>query len=298
MKTKIKILALTLIFSMVGLASGLVHVAKAVNDDTSLSETISAGLLSIVAPESATFGGLTASASDQQDTAVIGDDANNNTVGVEVKDERGTGVGWSNTMTVTNLTIRKDDVLLAGSNDDVTASGTYDGVLGIETDYPSFVVEITTGGVADGATAQYSYWAAGTDPSDVADGTEIFASDTATELSNGVKIAFVAETLYVENDKWSILVDVLPYNDASVDTGLKITPSDIHNASGSLIGVTKGSANQFFTGDTATSGALDVMIASKDHGQGDYFIDIDLVQDVHKNCLVGEFTSTATLTVE
>lgn len=295
---KTKILALALILGMVGLASGLVNVAKAIDDTTSLSETISGGTLSITAPASATFGGLTVSSSDQQDTAVIGDATHTNTTGVEVKDERGTGVGWSNTMKVTNLTIRKDAVLLAGSHDDVTASGTYDGVLGIQTDYPSFVVEITTPGVADGTTAKYSYWAAGTDPSGAADGTEIFASGTATELSNGVYIAFTAETEYVAGDKWSILVDVLPYNDSPASTGLEITPSDIHNASGSLTGVTKGDPNQFFTGATATSEPLTVMTASEDHGQGDYFIDIDLVQDVHKNCLIGEFTSTATLTVE
>lgn len=290
-----KILVLALLLGLVGLAGGFVYVAKAA--ETSLSETLGAGTLSVSAPASATFGGLTVSTTDQEDTAVIGDATHTNTTGVEVKDERGSGAGWSNTITVTNLTVRKDDVKLAGNNDDVTASGTYDGVLGIETDHRSFVIEITTGGVADGATAEYSYWKPGTDPSGAADGTAIKASETATELSNGVKIAFVAATTYVVGDKWSILVDVFPYY-VSASVGLEITPSDIHNASGSLTGVTKGSANQFFTGTGVTSEALTVMTASQDHGMGDYFIDIDLVQDVHKNSLVGGYTSTATLTVE
>lgn len=288
-----KILVLALLLGLVGLAGGFVYVAKAA--ETSLSETLGAGSLTVSAPASATFGGLTVSTVDQEDTAVIGDGTHTNTTGVEVKDERGSGAGWSNTITATNLTVRKDDVKLAGDNDTLTASGTYDGVLGIETDHRSFVVEITTTGGAVG-TATYSYWKPGTDPSGVADGVDITTAEAATELSNGVYVSFAVAT-YVVGDKWSILVDVLPYY-VSASVGLEITPSDIHNASGSLTGVTKGSANQFFTGAGVTSGALTVATASQDHGMGDYFIDIDLVQDVHKNCLVGEYTSTGTLTVE
>lgn len=296
MKLKMKkILALIMLVGLVSLGGGLgAYLVQAAS--TTMDVTMSAGSLTIAAPGTATFTGKTVLTTDQDTDGVIGDATDNNTTGVEVTDTRGTGAGWSLTMTTTNLTIREDDVKLSGSNDDVTSGGTYDGALGIQVQYPSFVVEITTGGIPDGATAEYSYWEPGTDPSGAADGTAIKATDSAVELSNGVTISFTLATTYVGGDKWSILVDVFPYNDTPGSTGLEISPSAIHADSGSAEGVNAGSGNQFFSGSAVTSEALTVMTATADHGQGDYFVDIDMVQDIHKNSLDGQYTSTATLT--
>jgi len=287
-----KIIVLFLIFSLVSLTGGL-EVYQAEADTSALDITMTAGSLTTVAPD-ASFTGKTVSASDQDSIGIIGD-ATDNSTGVQVTDLRGTGAGWALTMTTTNLTITEDDVKMAGSNDDVTASGTYDGALGIQTAFQSFTVKITTGGVADGSTAEYSYWKPGTDTDETADGTAIKATGSAVELSNGVYIAFTAETTYVVDDEWSILVDVFPYY-VSASVGLEISPDTLSAASGSTEGLTAGSANQFFTGSGVTSGALTVLTAAVDHGQGDYYIDIDMVQDIHKNSLDGNYTSTATLT--
>lgn len=289
------LIVFSVILSLVALIGGwAVYQTQAAS--TTMDVTMTAGSLTITAPGTATFTGKIVLTTDQDTDGVIGDATDNNTTGVEVTDARGSGAGWSLTMTTTNLTIREDDVMLSGSNDDVVSSGTYDGALGIQTQYPSFVVEITTGGIPDGATAEYSYWKPGTDPSGAADDTLIKATDSAVELSNGVSIAFTLATTYVSGDKWSILVDVFPYNDTPGSTGLEISPSAIHVDSGSTEGVNAGSANQFFAGSAVTSDALTVMTATADHGQGDYFVDIDMVQDIHKNSLDGQYTSTATLT--
>jgi len=269
-------------------------VARAANDTTNLSLAMGPGTLTIEAPDSAAFAGQTVSLDDQDTAAVIGDATHSNAVGIHVVDTRGGNAGWSNTMTVTNLTFRGDAVMTAGSNNDVTASGTYDGVLGTKPNFPSFIVKITTAGLGNGA-AKYSYWVPGSDPAGAADGVDVATSGTPTELSNGVYVAFTEATSYSANDEWSILVDVLPYNDTPASTGLEITPSDIYNAKGSLTEVSKGSANQFFSGSGVTSDPLTVMTASIHHGRGSYYIDVDMVQDIHANSAAGDYSSIATL---
>ena len=256
-------------------------------DTTDLSETLGAGTLSVTSPTSATFGGGSVSTTSQSaDAAVIGDATHTNTTGIRVLDERGSGAGWSCIMTVTNLNIRKDAVTLAGANSTVTFSGTYDGVLGVQTTYKVFRVKITLLGAV--GTAQYSWYKPGNDGT-TPDGTAVVTSADATLLSNGVYVAFAAAT-YAVDDEWSVLVDVLPY------TGLTITPSVIHAASGVTTGITAGS-EVTVSGSTATSDNETVMTAAQNYGLGDYYIDVDLSQVIHINALVGEYTSLATITV-
>lgn len=283
-----KILISILIFGLVGLISGLgIQVARAVN--TALDVTMTAGSLSISNSTATTtsYTGKTVSTSEQDDTATIGDATHTNTTGIEVTDLRGSGAGWSNVMTVTHLTTRATQKTLAGSNNTVTFTGTYDGLDGVLDPNGTFKVTIVTGGAV--GTATFDWW----DPAGNKVGT---ASTTAASvtLSNGITVNFAAAT-YVTADSWSAGVDVFPYN-YSTTKGLTATPSAIYASSGVTTGVTAGSA-ELMTGSAATSNAKTVMTASVNNGFGDYFIDVHLSQTIHPNSLSGSYTSTATITV-
>ncbi len=283
-----KILISISIFGLIGLISGLgIQVARAVN--SALDVTMTAGSLSISnsTATTASYTGKTVSVSEQTDTATIGDDTHTNTTGIEVTDARGSGAGWSNVMTVTNLTSTSTVKKLAGNNATVTFTGTYDGLDGVLDPNGTFKVTIVTGGAV--GTSTFDWW----DPAGNKVGT---ASTTAASvtLSNGISVAFAAAT-YVTADSWSAGVDVFPYN-YSTTKGLTATPSAIYASSGVTTGVTAGSA-ELMTGSAATSDAKTVMTAAVNNGFGDYFIDVHLSQTIHPNSLSGSYTSTATITV-
>ncbi|MHB8276923.1 MAG: hypothetical protein ACYDIA_04635 [Candidatus Humimicrobiaceae bacterium] len=260
--------------------------------ETSLGVTLTGGSLSVTSPATAAYGGKTVvSAADQTDTAVIGNATHTDTTGIRVLDERGSGAGWSCTMTVTNLAIMKSAVKLSGLNSTVTFSGTYDGALGVQDTYKVFRVKITTGGAI--ALTKYSWYKPGNDGT-TPDGTAVAASVAATALSNGVSIAFT-EATYAVGDEWSVLVDVFPYNYGATK-GLTITPSAIHAAYGVATGMTAGSA-VLVSGTAAASDPKTIMTAGPNYGLGDYYIDVDLSQIIHPNSLVGAYASVATITV-
>lgn len=286
MKMK-KILFSVLIFGLIGLVSGLgVQVAKAV--DTALDVTMTAGNLTIsnTTATTASYTGKTVAITEQTDTATIGDATHTNTTGIEVTDLRGTGAGWSTVMTVTHLTTRATQKTLAGSNNTVTFSGTYDGLDGVLDPNGTFKVEITTGGAV--GTAVFKWW----DPA--GNLTSTITTAASVVLSNGITVNFAAAT-YVTADSWSAGVDVFPYN-YSTTKGLTATPSAIFANSGVTTGVTAGN-EELMTGSTATSNAKTVMTAAVNSGFGDYFIDVHLSQTIHSNSLSGSFTSTAVITV-
>ena len=286
MKMK-KILFSVLVFGLIGSISGLgIQVAKAVN--TALDITMTAGTLSISNSTAATasYTGKTVAITEQTDTAVIGDALHTNTTGIEVTDARGTGAGWSTVMTVTHLITKATQKTLAGTNDTVTFTGTYDGLDGVLDPNGTFKVEITTGGAV--GTAVFKWW----DPA--GNLTSTATTSASVVLSNGITVNFAVAT-YVVGDSWSAGVDVFPYN-YSTTKGLTATPSAIFANSGVTTGVTAGSA-ELMTGSAATSNAKTVMTASVNNGSGDYFIDVGLSQTIHPNSLSGSFTSTATITV-
>lgn len=283
-----KILFLTLIFGLIGLFGGLrIQIAKAVS--TALDVTMTAGSLSIsnTTATTASYTGKTVSTAEQTDTATIGNATHTDTTGIEVTDLRGTGAGWSNVMTVTNLTTRATQKTLAGSNNTVTFTGTYDGLDGVLDPNGTFKVTIVTGGAVGVAT--FDWW----DPAGTKVGTAVTTAASVV-LSNGITVNFAAAT-YVTDDSWSAGVDVFPY---LYDTtkGLTATPSAIYANSGVTTGVTAGSA-ELMAGSAATSDAKTVMTAAVNNGSGDYFIDVDLSQTIHPNSLSGSFTSTAVITV-
>lgn len=256
--------------------------------ETTLGETIAGGSLNLsnTTATSAIFEGKSVSASEQTTTANIGDTNATNTVGVEVSDLRGTGVGWAATMTSTNLVAQGAVKKLAGSNSTVGFTGAYTGVDAIYTNYGLYTVEITTGGAVGAALFTW------TDP--VGNTTPAVTTAADVSLSNGIHVTFDVAT-YVIGDKWSVAVDALRY---SYDTtkGLTVTPSAIHAVSGVTTGMTTGSGT-LLTGSGVTSDPVTILTAPGDTGLGDYFIDLGLSQTIHPNSYPGIYSATATLTV-
>ncbi|MHB8276926.1 MAG: hypothetical protein ACYDIA_04650 [Candidatus Humimicrobiaceae bacterium] len=123
-----------------------INIAGTFGDSGSVDVVIEDPTLSITSPAAAAFAGKGVLSTEQTDTAVIGNATHTDTTGIRVLDERGSGAGWSCTMTVTNLAIMKSVVTLSGSNNTVTFSGTYDGALAVQNTYKVFRVKITTGG--------------------------------------------------------------------------------------------------------------------------------------------------------
>lgn len=235
--------------------------------------------LDITASALATLADKTASTASQASTGVIGDSDNANLIGVKVSDD-GTA-GWTAVMTSTHFTTRATAKKLAGNNDTVDFTGTYDGLDGVLDPNGTFKAEITTGGAVE--TAVFKWW----DPA--GNMTTGVTTAAAVLLSNGITVTFAAAT-YAVGDSWSAGVDVFPY------TGLTVTPSAIYAESGSLTGVSAGSSENL-SGTGATSNAKIIMTATAGNGTGIYWQDEDLSLSIHANSLSGDFTATATLTV-
>ena len=267
-----KIIALFLIAGLLSLFSGQSVQAAT----TSLSQSMGAGTLTVSAPGSANFGGLTVSTNDQTTTSTISGVAPINTVG--------SGASWSMTMTTTNLSTRGTSYKLAGSNDTVTFSGTYDGVPGINPNsgaLGSFNVKITTGGAVGVAVFQW------TGVTGVTTSTITTASSVA--LGNGISVNFSAAT-YVVNDEWQVGVDVFPY------TSLTATPGSITAVSGVNNGMTAGNSG-VFAGAGITSSARTLLTSNYHRGMGSYTQPTPLSQVAHSNSLAGAYSSTVTITV-
>ena len=267
-----RILILAMIITLVSLFSGL-GVYKTEAATTDMGITMSAGTLTAESSASATLTGKTVSTSAQTSTGSIAN--------AGVIDARGSGAGWTATMTSTHFTTRATQKTLAGTNDTVTFSGTYDGLDGVLDPNGTFKVEITTGGAV--GTAVFKWW----DPAGTL--TETITTASTVSLSNGISVNFAAAT-YVVADSWSAGVDVFPY------TGLTVTPGTITATSGSLTGVTAGSA-EALAGSGTTSSAKTLMTAAVGYGTGTYQQNEDLDLNIHANSLAGTFTATATITV-
>lgn len=226
--------------------------------------------LSITSPATATLTGKTVSISAQTTTGAIS--------GVEVIDT-GTA-GWTATITSTHFTIRATEKTLAGSNNTVTFTGTYDGLDGVLDPNGTFKVEITTGGAV--GVAVFKWW----DPA--GNLTSTITTAATVVLSNGISVNFAAAT-YQVGDRWSVAVDAFPY------TGLTVTPSAITIVSGNT-GVSAG-ATETLTGSGITSDAKTLMTGATNDSTGTYQQDEGLELSIHANPLSGSFTATATLTV-
>jgi len=258
------LLALAFLFALVGLA-GSFAVRAATTD---LDVTMSAGSLTLASSASATLSGLTVSTTSQNPTGSIAN--------VSVTDERGSGEGWSVTMTSTHFTTRATHKTLVDIDaDGITGfTGTYDGLDGILDPNGTFIVEVTTGGAVGTAVFEW------TDPAGNVTST---VGMTATNLlSNGITVDWDDVATYDVGDKFSAGVDVFPY------TGLTVTPGATTAASGSLTGITDGTSGAL-TGSAATSDAKTVVTADVNTGFGDYDQAEALSLAAHANSLAGSF---------
>jgi hypothetical protein len=249
---------------------------KASAATTNMDLTISAGALSITSSGAATLTGKTVSASAQTSTGSIAN--------VSVTDERGSGAGWSVVMNSQHFTTRAAHKTIVDTDSDgITGfTGTYDGLDGVLNPNGTFIVEITTGGAVGTAVFKWI------DPA----GNETTGVTTASTnlLSNGITVDWNDAATYDVGDKFSAAVDVFPY------TGLTVTPGSAIANSGSLTGVTAGSAGAL-TGSSATSDSKTLMTAAINTGFGDYDQAPSLSLSVHANSLSGSFVADATITV-
>lgn len=263
------------VFSLLVLISGLIAY-QALAATTNMNVTMSAGTLSLTSSGTATLAGKTVSASSQTSTGSIAN--------VSVTDERGSGAGWSAVVASQHFTTRATHkTIVDADSDGITGfTGTYDGLDGVLDPNGTFIVEITTGGTV--GTAVFKW----TDP---AGNVTTNATTSATNLlSNGITADWDDAKTYDAGDKFSAAVDVFPY------TGLTVTPGTITAVSGSLTGVTAGSA-EALTGTGATSNSKTLMTAAVNAGFGDYDQAPSLSLNIHANSLSGSFIADATITV-
>jgi len=282
-----KILVLVAIMGLI-ISGGLMVVNKVKAAETFLNATVDGGNLSIgnTTALTANFESKPVSLTEQTTNANIGDTNHSNSVGVEITDLRGTGVGWAATMTTTNLVTQGVVKQLSGSNSTVGFTGTYSGIGAITTSYGVYTVEITTGGAVGVALFKW------TAPSGVQ--TTNVQTDSSILLSNNITVLFNPAT-YMSGDRWSLSVDALRYN-YETTKGLTITPSVVYASSGVTTGMTPGSQT-LFTGSGSTSNPVTILTAPSDTGLGDYFIDLGLSQTIHPNAYAGSYFAVATLTV-
>jgi len=226
--------------------------------------------LNITSPANATLASRTVSTSGQTTTGTI--------AGVEVSDDG--AAGWEASMTSTHFTTIGAAYTIAGANNTVGTSGTYDGTYGVLDPVGRYEIEITTGGSV--GTAIFKW----VNPADVT--TESVTTASEVVLEKGINATFAAAT-YQVGDKWQFGVDVFPY------TGLHVTPSNITAVSGDT-GVSKETSG-YLTGAGPTSDALTVVTGATGNSTGTYQQDEGLELTIHANSLSGTYSATVTFTV-
>ena len=245
-------------------------------DTTTVDVTMSAGTLALTSSGTATLAGQTVSTSSQTSTGSIAN--------VSITDTRGSGAGWSAVMTSKNFTRRDTHKVIADADSDAFTgfTGTYDGLDGVIDPVGTFEVEVTTGGAI--STAVFKW----TDPA----GNETTGVTTAATnvLSNGITVDWDDSATYDIGDIYAAAVDVFPY------TVLTVTPQTTVAASGSLTGITDGSAGTL-TGSAVDSDSFTLVTAAVNTGFGDYDQQENLSLTIHANSLDGQFTADATITV-
>lgn len=225
----------------------------------------------VTAPGSMNYSAASVSTVSQVITAILDS--------VNVVNTRGTNTAWSLSATVTNLTTTRSVTKLLGSNNTVTFSGTYSGV--ITHDLASkYFIEITTGGAVGAAILKW------TDPAGTV--TQNITTASSILLNNGMTVNFAAAT-YVVGDKWMLPVDSLDY------TALTLTPGSITVNFGNT-SVTVG-GDGLFGGISTTSSSRILMSANANAGEGSYTQAINFSQNAHANFLFGNYSATITITL-
>lgn len=199
---------------------------------------------------------------------------------VTVNDDRPGSPGWTASIYASHVTKIGDARTLAGTNNTVTSSGSYDGSFGFTSPPQQYVLTITVGGAV--GTAKF-------DVSGAETASNIFTGALVEIGTKGVRADFDIAN-YVVNDQWQIIVDSFPY------TSITVTPGTITANSGTLDGVSAGSSGQL-NGIGTTSSYKTIMSASSGNGTGNYSQNVEIELSLHENSLSGNFSGVATFTV-
>ena len=246
-----------------------------------MGQSIVSGGLSITAPAGLNFSEVTVAASNQTPTATLSP--------VNVSDLRGTGVGWSSSMTVQNLTLTRSPVANSGNTSpliELDDDNRYDGGCGVNAPAISYIVAISAGGSVGTSTYSVTGGCSDTNQSNVT------TAATGNNVGDkGVKIKFPAGN-YVAGNSWTITVDVYPY------TGMLVTPqaATAAVAGSDLDGVTEAD-EETLTGAGTVSSPKVLLTAASDKGMGSYDQDVLLQLAVHALSYAGNYTGTLTLNV-
>lgn len=236
--------------------------------------TMNAGTLSVTSPSSVTITTQTVATTDQTSTGTV--------TGTAPTDTRGSGAGWTVSMTSTHIT------RTAGT---VNVGGTAGGEIGFTGTYTCatapvgsngggrYRVEITTSGAVGTAAFKWK------GPDDV----ETTAVTTAASLvlNSGVNVTFTGSQTTGRAVALMVGCHVYTQNTA--------TPQTLAATSGSTTGVTLQSAGAF-SGSGTTSSAKSLLIAEGGAGMGAYTFDTALSQTVRKNSISGAHSATLTVT--
>lgn len=247
------------------------HPVNADTGVTTVTQQVDAGTLNITTPGSANLSSVTVNAaSSQNTTGSLG--------AVTVVDSRGSGIGWSSTVTSSHFYYYNTPVMTGGSNNTVTVGGgsaAYTGSAG------TYTITITAGG--DAGVATYSVTGPGSDNNSGTTGTNVNIG------SKGLKTTFSSAT-YTTNDSWTIRVDIVPV------TGFQITPGSLTaNGGSNPTNVSAGSLHTFT--DTNDPTALITASTAGGYGMGSYSVTPNLQLTVPANSYANSYSATLTMTV-
>lgn len=257
---------------------------------TDLNVTFTAGALSITSDASTALkvGGVNPTVStttDQTGTA---------TTNIDYSDTRGSGAGYTVSVTSQHLTHTDTPATTAGATVITLSAGSrFDGTttpttLGTDP-HCKYTVTITTAGTAGGGVAKYSTTISGTGCAD--GGLQVnVALATADNLVGSKGVKFDAAGAYVLDDAFQIAVDTFPY------TSNTITCAAPTATTGSTTGMaTPGCAA--FTGAGATSAAQTVETAPVNTGMGSYDQNVSHSYVLHKNSFSGAYSGNLVFTI-
>lgn len=247
---------------------------------STVTQSINSGSLMITGPESLSLPGVQVQGAEQYIQGVLS--------GVNVNDSRGTGVGWSSSITMENLTLTKDPIAGTGNNGPlVTLNETshYDGTCGV-TSGAIYTVTINTAGQVGTATYSVTGGCSDSNQSNITT-----ASVDNNVGSRGVKIDFPTGN-YSSGDNWIIVTDVYPFTD------LEVTPQNPSAAleGSDLTGVTASTAGNL-TGSGTVSSPKVLLTAENGKGLGSYNQDVNLELKIHARPLSGYYSGTIILNV-